>query len=82
MIPPQFHSATKLLPLKKEPGREIFSPGSSTSFGNRSFNYCCGVVLDGVVLLPLLVEPAPLGEVLEPELVVPDPVPLVEEPEP
>jgi len=55
-----------------------------------AFTYCCGVVLDGVVLLPLLVEPAPLGEVLvEPELVLPMPVllepvpvPLVEEPVP
>ena len=32
--------------------------------------YCCGVVVEGVVLLPLLVEPVPLGVVLEPELVV------------
>jgi hypothetical protein len=57
------------------------------------FNYRCGVVLDGLLLLPLLVEPAPvLGEVLEPEPVLlpapypvpvePDPVPLVEDPEP
>jgi len=37
-------------------------------------------VLEGVVLLPLVLEP--LGEVLDSELVLLEPVPLVEDPVP
>jgi hypothetical protein len=45
------------------------------------FRYCCGVVVDGLLLDPLFEEPASV--VLEPALLpAPERVPLVEEPEP
>jgi hypothetical protein len=45
------------------------------------FRYCCGVVVDGLLLDPLFEEPASV--VLDPALLpAPERVPLVEEPEP